>query len=234
MNSYFWLDGMCCADYGINLQGPVGFDSPTLKTTSISIPGRNGDLHIDEGAFNNLTGRANCFALQEGVEQALFSAAKWLLLHSGYRRLETSEEPDYYRLACVTNGPEIAIRMRLLAPFSINFDCQPQRFFKSGERAITLQTQDTLYNIGFPALPLIKINGSGGGNLYIGNYKVQILELTDYIVLDSETQNAYRETQNKNNAISTDNFPILQSGENMISWDGQINSIEITPRWWTI
>lgn len=234
MTNFFWLDGACCSDYGIKLQGPVEFDSPTPKISIVTVPGRNGDLHFYEGAFNNVSGRVNCFALQHGVAQRLPQITKWLLLKQGYRRLETSDEPNIYRLARISNGPETAIRLKTLAPFSIEFDCKPQRFLKSGEYPLKLDVSKTLYNTGFPALPLIRVNGIGAGNLYVGKYTVQILELDEYLILDSNAQNAYKDTLNKNGTISTTDFPVLEPEENSISWDGGISSIEITPRWWTL
>ena len=234
MKDYFWLDGKCCGDYGIRLQGPVEFESPTPKISTVSIPGRNGDLHFYEGAYNNVAGSVECFVLHRNVEQILPEISKWLLLKAGYRRLETSDELNCYRLARITNGPEIGVRMRILAPFSIEFDCHPQKFFKSGEHPLFFDSATSLYNSNFPALPLIKINGTGAGNLYVGEYTVKILELEDYIMLDSNLQDAYRDTQNKNNTIATEAFPVLKPGESTISWDGGIESIEITPRWWTI
>ena len=61
-----------------------------------------------------------------------------------------------------------------------------------------------------------------------------ILEKGGSLMLESEFQDAYREEQNKNNTISASAFPILEHGENAISWDGGITGIEVTPRWWTI
>ena len=77
---------------------------------------------------------------------------------------------------------------------------------------------------------MIKVNGTAAGNLYVGSYTVEIKELDDYVILDSETQNAYKDTLNKNNEILTKAFPILQPGENTTSRDGSISGIEMTPR----
>ena len=93
---------------------------------------------------------------------------------------------------------------------------------------------DEMINEWFPSLPLIRINGSGSGKLYIGSYILQINILNDYLILDSATQNAYKDTQNKNSDVSISDFPTLQPGSNRISWDGGIASVEITPRWWAL
>ena len=117
---------------------------------------------------------------------------------------------------------------------TLTFNCKPQRWLKTGEQVIQCSNGDSILNSGFPALPLIKVSGTGGGYLYVGACVVQILSLDEYVILDSETQNAYKGTINKNGTIAAPEFPVLQTGENTIYWGGGITAVEITPRWWTI
>jgi phage-related protein len=80
----------------------------------------------------------------------------------GYRRLETSDDPDHYWLARVENSPQIAMRLRTLAPFNIGFDCKPQRFLKSGENPVVFTESGSLFNqYGQIALPLIVVHFRG-------------------------------------------------------------------------
>nr|DAE75690.1 MAG TPA: distal tail protein [Caudoviricetes sp.] len=234
MKDRFWLDSECSEDFGIYLQGPIEFSQATPKVSTESVPGRNGDLHFYQGAFANRTGSVDCFALQRGVNEALDRIFRWTLLTQGYRRLETTDEPECYRMARIINGPEIEIRMKLLAPFSIEFDCMPQKFLKSGEYPISFSASGNLYNFGFPALPIINVRGNGSGMLRIGEYSVQFKNIEEYVMLDCDTQNAYKGTENKNNTISAATFPKLEHGENQIAWSGEITGIKITPRWWTL
>ena len=136
----FWLDGACSLDAGIRLQNELAFGQATPRVTVTSIPGRSGDLHMWDGSYSNVTGTAKCFALNANeVAELLPGIAEFLCGGTmGYRRLETEEEPDIYRMARVENLPETEIRVRRLAPFNISFDCMPQKFFKSGEWPITV------------------------------------------------------------------------------------------------
>lgn len=232
----FWLDGVCCADYGLRLQGPVTFGSPEPKVTTVSVPGRNGDLSFYDGSFSNVAGEARCFALQmHDVSRALTAIKKWCLLDTGYRRLAVSNEPDCYRLARVSTGPETEIRICRLAPFSIQFDCQPQRFLCAGELPITLSTSGSvLRNPGFPALPLITVYGNGAGMFSIGGRSVTIKQLSGSLTLDCELQDAYKGLENRNADISAPEFPVLEAGDNTIGWTGGVTRVEIIPRWWTL
>lgn len=243
----FWLDGECSLDYGIVLQNPMEFKAAEPKLSTLTIPGRSGDLHIYEGGYENITGTASCYLLQHHVEDWIDRVAWWLFSKNGYRRLETSDDPAHYRMACVSNAPEISIRMHLLAPFDIKFDCMPQRFRRDGEQTIRFDTSGgSLYNQGFPSLPKITVYGNStsaasseesaeAGKLQIGNYNVTIKSIDGSVVLDSDTQNAYKDTANKNSTIATDAFPIMEHGENQVTWTGSgITAVEIEPRWWTL
>ena len=229
----FWLDDICCEDVGLRLQGPVSFSSPQAKVDTLSVPGRNGDIHFFDGSYANISGSARCFALaQERVDLALSAIVGWCLAAPGYHRLSVSDEPDFYRLARISTGPKTEIRMRILAPFELTFDCKPQRFSRLGEWPVLYKAPGRLRNpYMFASEPLVKITGSGPGTVQIGTYPVKILELDGHIMLDSQTQNAYRGTENKNTAIQAAEFPRLAPGENEITWSGGVESVEITPHW---
>lgn len=234
MLNTFYYGGISARDFGIRMQSPVTFSGVQPKENTISVPGRNGDLHSSEHAYANKTAEAICFVLQENVQQALDQIVKWTLLEPGHKRLELEDDPEYYHMARVTNGPEIQVRMKLLAPFTIRFDCKPQKFRKDGEYPRIFSEPSVLYNGAFPSLPLITVYGSGEGVLQIGGYTVRLLSIDEFVVLDCDTQNAYKGTKNKNNTISAPEFPRLEPGENEISWQGGIEKIEIIPRWWTL
>ena len=234
VDDYFVFDGTNSLDCGIQMQGFMTFSSPTPRVETVSVPGRNGDLHFYDGSFDNRIGSARCFALRESVDVAIDQINKWLLAGPGYKRLEVSTEPETYRMARISSGPETEIRANLLAPFSLTFDCMPQKFFKFGEEIITMTSPGTIYNVGFSALPVITVYGAGSAALNVSGTIVQINSISDYVTLDSDTQNAYKGTLNKNSTILAARFPIFRPGKNEISWSGGITKIEITPRWWTL
>ena len=153
----------------------------------------------------------------------------------GYRRLETSDDPDHYWMARVENSPQIEIRMRVLAPFNIVFDCKPQRFVKSGENKTSFTSSGSLSNqYGQTALPLITLYGQGEGTLTIGDCVVEVKNMDGVLYLDSDTQNAYNNNGNQNMSINAPTFPTLPDGETQISFSGGIERVEIVPRWWEL
>ena len=236
----FFLDNMDAASVGLCLQSPVEFSEPIPVVESDEIDGRNGNLIYETGVYENRTATAKCFALQRNVGNALTAINRFLLSNHGYRRLETSDRPNHFWMARVANGARIEQRMRILAPFEIEFDCKPQCFVKDGEIPMYFASSGVIYNQYFhPAKPLIKLYGSGAGEINVGKYHATILDLGGLsdekpLFLDSETMNAYNVDGNQNMSVNCFDFPILVDGENTINFSGGVTAVEIIPRWWEL
>ena len=235
LNETFYLDGIDARSVGIRLQAPVSFSEAVPVAEAQRIPGRNGDIVFYTGSYENRSGSVSCFCLQKDVEKAISSAGRFLMGKKGYRRLETSDDPDHYWMARVENSPRIEQRLRLLAPFEIGFDCKPQRFVKAGENAVVFTSNGSLFNqYGQIALPFITLYGQGAGTLTIGDCMVDIKTLDGTLYIDSDTQNAYNGSGNQNMNINAPVFPVLADGEIPIVFSGGIERVEIIPRWWEL
>lgn len=235
LDETFYLDGVNAQSAGIYLQKPIIFSEAVPNIESKTIPGRNGDLIFETGSYKNRSGSASCFCLQEDVETSISSAGRFLMSKKGYRRLETSGDPNHYWMARIENSPQIEMRLRVLAPFNIRFDCKPQRFVKSGENAFVFTANGSLFNQYWQtALPIITLHGQGEGTLTIGNCVVEVKELDEVLILDSDTQNAYNDNGNQNMNINAPVFPTLPDGETQIAFSGGIERVEIVPRWWEL
>lgn len=231
-----WWAGKCSADIGLVVEYYPNQNGPSRRLETIQIPGRNGDLLIDSGAYDNYTQEYEVYfnAERDCTPAKARAIRAWLQTAIGYQRLEDSYDPGYYRMAYYVGPMDVENIMNQFGRATLSFACQPQRWRKDGEYPLPCPNGGSLYNDGFPALPLIKVSGTGAGNLYVGRYTVAMKSLDGYVMLDSETQNAYKDTLNKNSTISAPEFPVLQPGENTVSWDGGIAAVEITPRWWTV
>ena len=234
MMHHLYYAGRSSAEFGIYISGSGVYNAPERDVEKTSIPGRSGDLTTDNNRFGNITVEYPAFIRREFSQNAE-AARAWLLMQKGYQRLEDTYHPKYYRKAQFIGPMEFDMHtLNRSGEVTIAFDCMPQRWEKEGEKSVQIANNGILKNNAFPALPLVKVSGTAAGNLYIGSYAVQIKSIDGYVMLDSENKNAYKETQNKNNTIYTENFPVLEPGNNQISWDGGITAVEITPRWWTI
>lgn len=210
---------------------------PARKQEVIQVPGRNGDLIFQQDAFENYIQPYDIYisAEEPRLPPVARGVAAWLYAPKGYQRLEDWYEPEFYRLAYYSGPTEIENILNRFGRATIEFSCKPQRFLKTGEQTIAYKAHGVLFNpYLFPAEPLVKVNGNGSGAVQIGGYAVNILAMDGYLMLDSQTQNAYKGTLNKNAAIKAEEFPRLTPGKNEIAWSGGVTSVEITPRWWTL
>lgn len=235
LNETFYIDGIDARSAGIQLQKPIEFSEAVPIVEIQTIPGRNGDLIWETGSYENRSGSASCFCLQKDVEKAVSSSGRFFMGKRGYRRLETSDDPDHYWLARVENSPQIAMRVRTLAPFDIGFDCKPQRFVKDGENAVVFTSKGAIFNhYRQVSLPFITLYGQGAGRLTIGDCLVEVKSIEGVLHLDSDTQNAYNNKGNQNLNINAPVFPVLGDGEIPIAFSGGIERVEIIPRWWEL
>lgn len=223
-------------DYGVVVQRRPNMIHAARSVDSVTIPGRNGDLLIDNNRFNNYTQtyEVYCKSTRGLIQEAVTSFSAWLLSPAGYRRLEDSYESDYYRMARFVGPVDAENLINTFGTCELQFDCQPQRWLKSGEETITVLT--SAYRLSnptdFDARPLIRVYGTG--TLTVGSRIVEINACDTYVDLDCELQDAFKSGTNCNGDIEVGEFPILSPGTNNIQISGSITQLTITPRWWTI
>lgn len=237
MRGYFNFNGRASTSFGVEIESYPDSTAAERIVEKITVPGRNGELIRDTGAYRNVARTYSVYihAAPSNLPTAVRAVAGWLMGSSGYRRLEDNYDPDIYRMAAFSGPVEMSSFYDTHGRGRLSFDCKPQKYLKSGERAISLSTSGTvLYNPGFASLPLITVYGSGAGTLWVEDCAVQIKALDGSLTLDCETQDAYRGTTNQNANIYAPNFPSLSPGDSVIGWDGGITGIDIAPRWWML
>lgn len=212
---------------------------PKRKQSAISVPGRNGDLLLQQQAYSNyiqgydvyLSGPRNNSKLPDVAR----TVAAWLNV-GGYRKLVDDYTPDSFRMAFFQGPMDLENTFNLYGRATIEFNCKPQRFLNSGDAAQTISTSGgTITNpTAFNAKPLITVYGSGEAMLQVGEYVCTLSSIDESITLDSDTENAYSGTTNLNNTVTIPEFPELTPGANIVTWTGGITSVEIIPRWWTL
>lgn len=210
------------------------YSIPTRVIEKVTVPGRNGDLLLDTGAYSNFEKEYDLYfnAKSEGFHDIARAISTWLCSTTGYHRLEDSYDPDVYLMATVANQSDLRNWMNYMGRLTVQFDCKPQRWLKSGEYEQTLTSGETINNSWMPCYPIFSLTGSGtltvnGNSIAISN------NLNKTIVIDCETQNAYTGTENRNSDIRiTGDFPYLESGENEITFNNA--SCTMVPRWWTL
>ncbi len=233
----FTFNSMNSLAYGIYITGEPVYNAPARSVEKITIPGRNGDLLMDQGRFENIEVKypAGTFAeTQTDFADALAAIRDFLGALHGYFRLTDDYNPDEYRLASFKNGLNVSpVPFQRAGEFDLVFDCKPQRFLTSGEQVTTLTASGTITNpTPYDAQPLLVVTGTG--NLTVNGVQIAISKTPTTI--DCEAMEAYNGTTSRNGDIvlTPNRFPVLQEGSNTITLGAGITKVQITPRWWRI
>lgn len=226
---------------GIKVETYPTYETPERDYESIHVPGRNGDVVIDTGTFQNTT-RSYIVSMVASSSvpyyKTMNKVAEWLQSGSGYSKLSDSYEPDYYVYAYYKQKTSFENLFNEAGRATLVFDCKPQRYLFSGDNTVTFNTAGTITNpTKFASLPILTITTDNtAGSVAIGNCSFSVKAGAGTITVNSETQDVYTGTANKNSYITliSGSFPKLDPGPNTISFSGGVTKIEIVPKWWTI
>lgn len=230
--NYFEFNGVRSSDFGLIISGKDIYSAPAPDVSFVSVPGKNGDVLIDNNRFNNVTVSYNV-AFRNVKSRA--AAIKLWLCRVGYFVLTDTYQPTYFRMAAFSSNLKIDELIENVGQAQISFNCKPFMYSFAWRETITLTEPGTVTNPeAFAALPYIKIIGTGEITLFIGSRAYAVRSVDSFIELDSELMAAYKGSVLCNDKINFTEFPVLPSGESNISWTGAVTQVEITPRWRTV
>lgn len=234
MTSFFTWGGETSSSKGLTIESCPRFGAGQRIVSKTTIPGKSGALVFDTGAFSNYTQSYEIWFRDKksGMISAAKNIATWLLSPLGYQKLEDSYDPDVFRMAVFTGPIEVENWMLTYGRATIEFDCMPQRWLKSGQTPISILSGQSILNQWQSTKPLLIL--SGNGQVQIGDSVVEISGTNGKFYIDCDTENAYQGTENINSNIEVANniFPVLSKGKTQITYTG-IEDLQIIPRWWT-
>lgn len=170
--------GVNSADYGIYITGEAVYNAPKRAVELIGVPGRNGDVALDLGHFENIevTYPAGCYGDDKtDFRERISDFRNAVISQKGYQRLTDTYHPEEYRLGLYSEGLEVKPTMSKAGEFELVFNCKPQRYLVSGESAVTVANGDDMNNpTQFDAHPLLAVTGSG--RVMFGDYTVAIYD----------------------------------------------------------
>lgn len=235
MINFFVYDGKNSQDLGLLISGEKTYNSPSRDVTTVSIPGRSGDLIIDNRRYNNVE-ISYTVSFRKDVPEKTRALKAWLLSNAGYRRLEDTYQPEYFRLAAISNATAFEISINRYGTAELIFNCNPFLFSKGGEQTVSIPASGgRIYNPEyFESQPIITVYGNGNGVLSVNNINYNLSDIDGYVTINSDVGLVYKGTENKNSTVNFIEFPTLQVGENIIDWTGGITKVEIIPRWCTL
>lgn len=172
----FTFNGVRAADYGIYVTDVNVFNSAARDVEYIQIPGRDGAFALDRGRFQNISVVYKCVMTQDTDEDFATAISEFrnaIASTKGYKRLEDDIHTDEYRMGVFSKGLEAPTLNTKTATFDVEFNCQPQRFLKSGETAVSVASGGTITNPTlFESHPLLHLWGYG--NIEINGEQLSI------------------------------------------------------------
>lgn len=181
--------GVNSADFGLYIGGEGTFNAPKRVVEMISVPGRDGDIAIDQGHFENIEVKYTVINKEDSLSDfstKLSGFRNAICALRGYQRLEDTFHPNEFRMAIFIDEFEVKpIEYATAAEFEITFNCKPFRYLTSGENAISKKSGTLTNPTLFKSSPLLAIEGYGdfsvnGYNIHIENDPVGNVLLPDY------------------------------------------------------
>lgn len=199
----------------------------------VYVPNRNGSLTEDLGTYRDIEISISFGFKAKDRDNFGYKCRvirNWLLTIED-NKLSFSDDEMFYKVKTIVfDKGGIERGLRTIGRFTVTFICDPFSYLQDELITIT-KDNSTIYNEGtYESQPYLKIFGTGYVTLNINDEVIKLENIIDYIELDSEIMECYKEHQNCNNKM-TGEFSTLQIGENKISWTGNVSKIEITPRW---
>lgn len=219
--------------------------APARDIQAIEIPGRSGDLILDNKKYHNVD-MVYTFVFYNGrnslAEGNVTDTKRRLLSSPGYKRLVDNTYPDEFYMAVIKEDFEPVFSPdRNMVKMTVTFNRKPQRFLTSGNTRIhgtkdTAATQsETIANpYSTIAQPLFQIYGTG--TFKVNDQIITISSADEYTMIDSEMMDCYKDSVSKNANVTFSNheFPVLTGGTNTLEFGPGITEWYVTPRLWRL
>lgn len=231
---------------GLQIERYPSIPKPRRRMETISVPGRSGDLHIDDGSWENITIRYECWwknkSAAYSTARSAHEIAQWLYSAPVGARLEDTYDAQVFRNATFQGGVDVENILNRYGRMTLEFRCDPRAFLKNWEFGIALTSSGILNNpTPFATKPLVRIVGSIGGLLKIGE-SYMLLRFpgmgTHEFWLDCEEMEAWEivdgEEVPSNAWIDDYQFLTIAPGENRIEFPSSFDSVTVWPRTFTV
>ena len=126
------FNGKSLSEFSAYVASSNFLDGAQKDVESIAIPGRSGELQLDNRRFHNMTIRTTVY-ITGNMQQNMAALRNYLNSCGGYCRYEESLDPDHYRMASFVSAFEPYAYDRISGAVTLEFNAYPQRWLKSGE-----------------------------------------------------------------------------------------------------
>lgn len=232
----FTFNGYHSKDFYMYIENSVSFPTPEQDVTLVEVLGRDGDLAIDNKRLKGVDFTVPVIVRPPShvrLDNLATDIARWLKSELRWSPLQFGSNPQYEYEAMITSAFDIERTIMNHGRTVLTFRLKPHKH-RVGQTAQTIRNGGRLYNREIePSLPLIEIKGSGQMKLY-NNDKlwIELQDVQDEITIDSELMSIYEGSRPAyRRVVNMNDFPVLDSGANIITWEGGVSKVTIQPRW---
>lgn len=249
--SDFTFNGVSAESMGLRIERYPIIHKPRKRMTSISVQGRNGDLHISDGSYESIVIRYECWWKNQNANfptgRTAHEVAEWLYSAPVAARLEDTYDSAVFRTATFQGPMDIENILDRYGRVTLEFQCRPEAWLKKTENVLsyTSPSGGFLNNpTPFATKPLVRMVTNGirvGGSVYIG---AEVLTLNwgdtarHEIWVDCEEEEAWEVVDGQevscNAWIAGADYIQIQPGRNDVSFTESFESVAVYTRCYTL
>ena len=221
MKNHLIFNGINSKDLGIRIERHNNFSSPQRVVERIKVPGRTGEILIDDNSYENIIFEYEFILDCKDSDLASKSQeiSNWLHNDYTYKTLTFSNSSKVYN-AVVINKIDISRMFKQFGKALVTFEAYEVSNAK--ERSVLKVNDKDIYinNTNNVIKPIIKVIGEGDCSFNINNQEVVLKDLEGEVIIDCYNLDCCKEEDSK--IINCNNkmigmFPVLNVGENKVT-----------------
>jgi len=229
----FTYKGIKSTEMNIRIQNDITFTSPVRDVNIIQVPGRDGDLIMDNGRFETVRRSIPCRieTSENDIEQLISRINNWLIDDGSFHEFSWDNDRDFKYLARVDGAVTSGRMLSRLGHAVIDFNIHPIKYLRSSLVEERVMTNGVIQNpFSINAKPLIRITGGGNITINIGGRPLVLEGISGGCLIDSETQ-TITDLQGRVTLFERmrSPFPVLTPGNNTVTVPSGIQ-VFVTPR----
>lgn len=230
----FTFNGTDSSKFGLRVTSDYVINSTGQDIDTVAVAGRDGDLLLPNNRLKSVTIELPCTIMSNRkLTDVEGDISNWLNI-AGYKDLTLSWDSDFIYRSAFIETFEIASLMRQFGKVKLNFLTYPVKFYKQGRTTQALTNGVAINGLGnVNAKPIITLVGSGDCTLTINGRKTKLRAVQNTITLDMQARQVFSgnlPAWDKVVRAPQYQMPYLDSGRNLISWDGDF-TVKMAPYW---
>lgn len=236
--SFFEYNGKNSLDFHLTILNDVSFPSPESDIEFVEVLGRDGDVAIDNQRLKGVDISLPVALMPpKGISTSDLATkvSEWLKNDVGWHTLRLSSVDGYEYTAMLQAGFNVEQMLRQYGETVLTFRVKPYKR-RISQQSVSFTSSTTLINPEQRlSKPLVKVQGEGDITLQNNGEDWLVLKGVDgRITVDSELMSVYKDNLPQYNKMASHLrplFPVLSSGNNVLTATGNITEITIEPRW---